>query len=465
MSRSHDAEQAVLGGCMLEPAAYWRVADVLTAEDFSDGRHARLWRVIGDLVRDGSAADPVTMCELDSGLGDYPLKMANATPSTANIRAYAEIVAKHAQHRRVVAAGGQIARVGPDDSLGEAQRLLAAAAKPELTAIKAAREVLNEFVADLQRKCDAESELTGLATGFPGLDQMTSGLQPSDLIIIAGRPSMGKTTLAQNIAEYVAVGSDDENDPRPARRVLFFTQEMRAAAVLARSIASLGHVPFNAIRSPKSLQDEHWPRIQNASARLKASGLLFDESCGITAEQLCARARQCHNAAPLSLIVIDYLQYMRLPQAASASLAVQEVTRELKALAKALNVPVLLLSQLNRSLEARADKRPVMADLRESGAIEQDADVIAFIYRDEVYHAGGKSKGFAELLIRKQRNGEIGTVPLIARLDQMRFEDCPDGLPYDPNEPAGKSSDGGRPNHFADVPGVKADRKSSAAGH
>lgn len=420
MSASHNAEASVIGGCMLDPQAYWRIADTVTAEDFSHDGYRELFRVVADSAKAQTPVDVVTVGDRVPRLASLAMSAANTTPGSANIRTYAAMVAAHATHRRVVAAGQRIARLSPQDAFGEAQRILAEASRPELSAIRPAREVLADLVADLQRKCDADSPITGLSTGFNGLDDMTSGFQPGDLVILAGRPGMGKSTLAQNIGERVALRG---------KRVLFFSQEMSAANVLARSVAAIGGVPFGALRSPKTMDEAHWGRVFAAAEKLKAAPLLFDESCGITVEQLCARARQCHGASPLSLIVIDYLQYMRLPKADSTANAVQEVTRELKSLGKALGVPVLLLSQLNRGVEGRADKRPTLSDLRDSGAIEQDADIILFAYRDGYYSAESPHRGFAELIVAKQRNGRTGMIPLRERLDQMRFEDC-DGLPH-----------------------------------
>lgn len=427
MSAHENAEQSVLGGCMLADDAYWRIADLITETDLSNAKHRLIFRAISELAKAGQPCDAVTMGEwfdrqgladLAGGFG-YILHLANSTPSAANIRAYAEIVAKHSQHRRVLDAGAKIAKVTVDDSYGQAHRILGAVARSELATIRPARDVMADFVQDLQTKCDAESDLTGLSTGFPHMDEMIAGLQPGDLIIVAGRPSMGKTTFAQNVAENVALTS---------KRVLFFTMEMTAPGVLARSVASIGGVSFKAIRSPKSLEPEQWNRVFEAAKKLKESGLLYDESCGLTVEQICARARQCHGAAPLSLIVIDYLQFIKAPRGDTMALSIQEITRELKSLAKALNIPIILISQLNRDVEKRADRRPIMADLRESGAIEQDADLIIFLYRDGYYNADSPHKGFAEAIIAKQRQGEVGKVIFRERLDQMRFEEC-DGLP------------------------------------
>lgn len=427
MSAHESAEQSVLGACMLAPDAYWRIADILGHTDFASAKHRAMFQAIADLAKLGEICDAVTMGEWfeSHGLSElvpmkYALNIANTTPGATNIRAYAEIVAKHSQHRRVLDAGAKIAKVAVEDSLGEAHRILGAVARSELATIRPARDVMAEFVQDLQTKCDATSEITGLTTGFGHLDGMLAGLQPADLIIVAGRPSMGKTTFALNVAENVAVGTD--------KRVLVFTLEMSAPGVLARSVSSIGRVAFKDVRSPKRLEGDQWTRVLEAARQLKESGLLFDESCGITVEQICARARQCHGAAPLSLIVIDYLQFIKAPQAGTMSLAIQEITRELKSLAKALQIPIILISQLNRDLEKRADRRPIMADLRESGAIEQDADVILFLYRDGYYNADSPHKGFAELIVAKQRQGETGMLALLERLDQMRFEAC-DGLP------------------------------------
>lgn len=453
---SIDAEQAVLGGIMLAPEAYWRVADLIGEDDFYRQDHRLIFRAIADLAKREQPTDAVTLGEwFESqrqaqhiGGMAYLLELANTTPSAANIRAHAGIVAQKALERRLIDAGTKIATLGyagGQDALQDAHKALQAVSVPDASAVRSAKSVLADVVADLQRKCDSESAITGLSTGFEKLDEMTSGFQPGDLLVLAARPAMGKSTLAQNIAERVALRG---------LRVLFFTQEMEPAQVLSRSIASIGGVPFGALRSPKLLEDQHWSRITDASAKLAKSPLLLDGTCGITLEQIGARARQCHGSAPLSLIVIDYLQYSQLPKGDTLAERVQEMTRGLKQLGKSLGVPVLLLSQLNRGVESRADKRPGMSDLRDSGAIEQDADAVMFMYRDGYYHRDSPHKGFAELILAKQRNGVTGMVPLRERLDEMRFEDC-DELPEIPHE---------RPAQNARGFGRFPDRKAAASG-
>lgn len=451
MNPAHDSEASVVGGCMLDPQAYWQIADKLAVEDFADPAFRALYQLVSRRVRENEAVDYITIGEISPKLARVAVEAANATPGTANIRAHADLIVKHATHRRVLAAGQKIVKLGAQDAFSEATRLVSDASRTDLSSLRSAKDVLSEFVVDLQTKCDQASKITGLATGFSDLDEATSGLQPGDLIVVAGRPSMGKSTLAQNFAENVSL--------RPGKSVLLFSQEMTAANWMARSVSSVGGVPFGAVRSPRTLDEAHWVRVGDAVKRLKESGLIFDEACGITAEQICARARQCHASAEneLVLIVIDYLQYMQFGKHETQAMAVQEVTRSLKGLAKALRVPVVLLSQLNRKLEERADKRPIMADLRESGAIEQDADVIMFLYRDEVYNKQSYAKGYTELILAKQRNGVQCTVPLLSRLDQMRFENCPDGLPQKPEREDG-------PRRNAGIAGFARDRKAQAAG-
>lgn len=430
MTAAQDAECSIVGGCMIDAKAYWQVADMIAADDFADGRNRQLWLAISARARTQSDIDFITIGDDLPRLAGYATEVACATHSTANIRGYAEVVVRASTHRRVVAAGQAIIKLGPADALGEAQRALAAVAKPELASIKTAKTVLGEFVMDLQAKCDSESSITGLPTGYHLLDEMTSGFHPGDLIIVAGRPAMGKSTFVQNVGEnVVAPLGDDGIRYSSGKRVLIFTQEMTAANFLGRSVASMGRIPWKSLRSPKLLEPEHWARVQAASNLIKDCGLLFDESCGITTQQIGARARQCHAQEPLAMIGIDYLQFIKLPKASTVAEAIQIVTRELKQLAKELGVPVVLLSQLNRDLEKRANKRPLMSDLRDSGAIEQDADLVLFMYRDSYYDQNSPLKGFAELIVGKQRNGETGIVPLHDRLDQTRFEDCYDSLP------------------------------------
>lgn len=453
---SIDAEQAVLGGLMLDGSAYWRVADLLTDEDFYRKDHRLIYRAMKELAHQQQPLDAVTLGEWfesqklarEIGGPAYLIELANTTPSAANVRAHAEIVASKAQARRLIDAGMRIAQLGYEasaDALAEAHAALQRVSVIDTSAVKSSKEVLRTVVEDLQRKFSAESAITGLDTGFDGINDFTGGFQPGDLIIVAGRPSMGKSTLAQNCAERVALRG---------QRVLFFTQEMSAASVLTRSVAAIGGIPFGALRSPKLMDEAHWSRVMDAAERIAKAPLLLDETCGITVEQIEARARQCHSAAPLAAIFIDYLQYMRMPKADTQALAVQDVTRALKSLAKTLNVPVVLLSQLNRGVENRADKRPSMSDLRDSGAIEQDADLIVFMYRDEYYHADSPHKGYAEAIVAKQRNGRTGMIPLIARLDQMRFEDC-DGLPEAVHE---------RPTSSPARFGRQRDHRAAAAG-
>lgn len=421
-------ENNLIGGLILSPEKIWEVADILSQHDLEDANHAQVFREILRAAKAGEKCDALTLAEAIPELSSLIMDAATNTLSSRNVRLYAERVAQKAISHRVKMAGIRISSLGPDASLADAFAELQGIDLNAGNTLLTTKDILRDVVDDLQAKCESESLLTGLDTGFDGINAMTAGLQPSDLVIIAGRPSSGKSTLAQNIAENVALGG---------KRVLFFTLEMSAQAMMKRCMASIGRVNLSSLRSPKLMDDADWGRVLDASSKLSEAPLVFDETSNVSADQVCARSRQAHSQDPLSLIVIDYLSYMAMPNHDNLAESIQDVTRQLKGLAKALNVPIILLSQLNRGVENRADKRPLMSDLRSSGAIEQDADLIIFMYRDEYYHKGSPHKGFAEAIIAKQRNGETGTVPLRALLQFTRFEDAPDGLPH--TEPVRKT--------------------------
>jgi replicative DNA helicase len=431
---SVEAEQSVLGGLLLDNSAWDRIADLLGESDFYRADHRLIWRHVSRLIEHSRPADVITVSEsLEStreldGVGGlaYLGALAQNTPSAANIRRYAEIVRERAIMRKLAEVGTEIADSAYNPMGKEAPQLLDEA-ESRVFAIseEGARgrqgfldmqPLLTQVVEriDLLYNRDNPSDVTGVPTGFTDLDRMTSGLQPGDLVIIAGRPSMGKTSLAINMAEHVALEA--------GLPVGVFSMEMGAAQLVMRMLGSVGRLDQHKVRTGR-LADEDWRRLTDAVGRLNDAPIHIDETPALNALELRARARRLHRQyGKLGLIVVDYLQLMSASsQGENRATEISEISRSLKALAKELNVPVIALSQLNRSLEQRPNKRPVMSDLRESGAIEQDADVILFIYRDEVYNPDSPDKGKAEVIIGKQRNGPIGTVTMVFQGEYTRF--------------------------------------------
>ncbi len=429
---SIEAEQSVLGGLMLDNRAWDLVADRLHEGDFYRHDHRLIFRTMAKLGEQTKPLDVLTvsdalreMHELDNAGGEvYLFELANNTPSVANIAAYADIVRERSILRRLIAAATDIAghAFNPQgrstlELLDEAERQVFAIS--EQGAKVGGPVNVKEFLAKTMDRIDAlfhsDDPITGVPTGYHDFDEMTSGLQDADLIIVAGRPSMGKTTFAMNIAEHVAIKSK--------LPVLIFSMEMPGEAIVMRLLSSLCSIDQTRIRSGK-LEEEDWPRISSTVSMLSDAPLFIDDAAALSPVELRARARRLtKEQGQLGLIVIDYLQLMQVPGFNENRTAeISEISRSLKALAKELNVPVMALSQLNRSLEQRADKRPVMSDLRESGAIEQDADLIVFIYRDEVYNENSPDKGTAEIIIAKQRNGPIGKVRLTFLGQYTSFE-------------------------------------------
>ena len=426
---SIEAEQSLIGGLLIAGEKAWDdIADLVRESDFYRDDHRRIFRHVGLLAGAGKAVDVVTVFESiersnesdqAGGLG-YLGEIANATPSAANIRHYAQIVRDRATLRHLVTVGDQIAAMGyghqgdARQAIDDAQRLLG-----EIADIGSARHepvgintVLGAVIEDLEARSLADTCIAGLPTGFADLDHKLSGLHPGDLIIIAGRPAMGKTTLGLNIAENVAIAG------KPA---LVFSLEMGDKQLGVRAIASQGGVPMERMRSGRLL-DADWDGVTTALGRLHAAPLLIDESGGLTVSQMAARARRLMRRQGLALIVIDYLQLMR-GEGNSRNEELGDLTRRLKLMAKDLAIPVVLLSQLSRKVEERTNKRPLMSDLRESGAIEQDADVILMVYRDEYYNSGSVDAGTAEVLITKHRMGATGEVRLAFQGEFSRFRD------------------------------------------
>ena len=426
------AEQSVLGGLMLDNDAWDQVADRVSDEDFYRRDHRLIFRAIRDLAENGKPLDVVTLAEKlektrelnDAGGLAYLGALAKDTPSAANIRAYADIVRKHSVLRQMVRIGTDIANAAYFPEGRESKDLLDFAeqqvfqiaeqgnrGKRGFTRIK---DLLTKAVDRIDHLFQLDNPITGVPTGFNDFDEMTAGLQPSDLVIIAGRPSMGKTTFAMNIAENAAI--------KHKVPVAVFSMEMPGEQLAMRMMSSLGRIDQHKVRTGK-LDDDDWPRLTSAVSILAEAPLFIDDTPALSPTDLRARARRLKREHDLGMIVIDYLQLMQVAgNRENRATEISEISRSLKALAKELHVPVIALSQLNRSLEQRPNKRPVMSDLRESGAIEQDADMIVFIYRDEVYNEDSPDKGTAEIIVGKQRNGPIGMKRLTFLGKYTRFE-------------------------------------------
>ncbi len=429
---SIEAEQAVLGGLMLDNEAWDQVADRVADADFYRRDHRLIFRAVANLAEAGQPMDAVTLSEWlksnaeleDAGGLAYIGALARDTPSSAHIRAYADIVREKSVLRQMIRAGTAVAESGyrpegrdSNELLDAAERQIFAIAEQSGRNRKGflgVRDILPSVVDRIDTLYHKGSAVTGLATGFSDFDQLTSGLQDGDLVIVAGRPSMGKTTFAMNIGENVAMNADTP--------VAVFSMEMPGESLAMRMLSSLGRVELQKIRSGR-LADDDWPRLTSTMNLLSQAKLFIDDTPALTPTEMRARCRRLKREHGLSLIVVDYLQLMQLPGTKeNRATEISEISRSLKGMAKELSVPVVVLSQLNRSLEQRPSKRPVMSDLRESGAIEQDADVIAFIYRDEVYNEDSPDKGTAEIIVGKQRNGPIGTVRLTFLGQYTRFE-------------------------------------------
>jgi replicative DNA helicase len=430
--QSVEAEQAVLGGLMLDTHAWDRIADKLGEDDFYRKEHRLIYGAIAALAEAGSPADVVTVSEwleknnelANAGGLAYLASLANNTPSAANIGAYANIVHERAVLRHLIHVSNRIAHSAYHPEGRSAADILDHAEKSifDISEQGAHRRggfaplktLLTRAVDRIDELFRSESPITGVATGFKDLDDMTSGLQRGDLVIVAGRPSMGKTSLAMNIAENAAVGAK--------LPVAIYSMEMPGEQLAMRMMASLGRINAHKVRTGK-LEDDDWPRLTHAIGLLAETPMFIDDTPALTPLELRARARRLKREHGLGLIVVDYLQLMQAPESSeNRATEISGITRALKGLAKELSVPVIALSQLNRSLEQRPNKRPVMSDLRESGAIEQDADVILFIYRDEVYNEDSPDKGTAEVIIGKQRNGPTGKVKLTFLGEYTRFE-------------------------------------------
>ena len=437
---SIEAESSVLGGLLLDNAAWDRVGDLLAESDFYRYEHRQVYAAISALVNTSRPADVITVYEHLQALGKaeeigglgYLNALAQYVPSASNIRRYAEIVRERSILRKLVSASDEIA-TNAFNTQGRAVAQILDEAEQKIfnigeegSRMKQGFQAMPQLVVDLldrvQEMADNQNDITGVPTGFFDFDRMTSGLQPGDLIVLAARPSMGKTALAINIAEHVAL-----NEGLP---VAVFSMEMGASQLAVRIVGSIGRIDQGHLRTGK-LSDDEWPRLTEAIEKLRNVSLHIDETPGLTPSELRANARRlARQCGKLGLIVVDYLQLMSGSNSSGGdnrATEIGEISRGLKMLAKELQCPVIALSQLNRSVEQRTDKRPMMSDLRESGAIEQDADVIMFIYRDDYYNKESKEPGVAEVIIGKQRNGPTGTVKLAFLKPLTKFESLASG--------------------------------------
>jgi replicative DNA helicase len=430
---SIEAEQAVIGGLLLEEKAWDEVADKLREEDFYAKEHKVIFHAIVSLAQENKPIDVITLTEKlkelpnlkDSDLLGYLATLAKDTPTAAHISAYAEIVREQSILRQLISVGTEITESSLKNEGKDSKTLLDIAEQkifniaeqdPRMRlGFSSIKNLLTDVMKRIETLSESDDPVTGVPTGFKEFDEKTSGLQKGDLIIVAGRPSMGKTSFAMNIAEYATF--------QRKSKVAVFSMEMPGNQLAMRMLSSMGRINQQNVRTGK-LADEDWPRLTSALSLLSESKLFIDDDAYLTPSDIRARARRLKRTEhELDLIIVDYIQLMQSTGVAeNRATELSNITRQLKALAKELDVPVIVLSQLNRSLEQRTDKRPIMSDLRDSGAIEQDADLIAFIYRDEVYNEDSPNKGTAEIIVAKQRNGPIFKTMLSFHGEHVRFD-------------------------------------------
>ena len=434
--QAREAERAVLGGLMLETHRFDTVIQVIKENDFDGKDHQIIFQSMSELIEENKPLDPLTVSEkLDNknslnkvGGKDYLIELATSTPSAANLEAYAEIIRQRSITRQLMKANSEISELiqNPQGQNGAAlldkAESMIFALNDETNqndqSLQSMKELLTSTMDKLHELSNKAGGLIGSSTGFKDLDNKLQGIQDGDLVVVAGRPSMGKTSFAMNIAENVLLGKDNEG------AVLIFSLEMPGEALTTRMLSGMSKLNQQNVRSGM-LKDNELKLLLQEGERLKNLPLWIDDSSLLSPMELIAKARRLARQEEngLSLIVVDYLQLMQLPTSTENRVnQISEISRSLKSLAKELNVPVVALSQLNRAVEQRPNKRPIMADLRDSGAIEQDADVILFIYRDEVYNEDSDQGNKAEIIIGKQRNGPIGTVNLTFLKEYTRFE-------------------------------------------
>lgn len=431
LPHSMEAEQAILGGLLINNDAWNDVAEQVSEIDFYRGDHALIFKVMTQLGNDNQPQDLVTVSQALDNLGQldsvggsaYLAELSMNTPSAANIVAYASIVRERSVLRQLIKASDKVAGhayqpkgASSGEILDEAETAIFAIAEQQQkgSGPQSISTLLKGAIDKIEELHQNKKAVTGVSTGFTELDKRTSGLQPADMVVVAGRPSMGKTTFAMNLCEAVAI---KENMP-----VLVFSMEMPGESLVMRMMSSLGRINQQNLRTGQ-IDASEWPRIMSASRMLHEKKIYIDDTPALSPLEMRARARRvAREAGQLGVIMIDYMQLMQVPGSENRVNEISEISRSLKTLAKELSVPVIALSQLNRSLEQRPNKRPVMSDLRESGAIEQDADLIMFLYRDAVYNKDTEDKNLAEVIIGKQRNGPIGTVKLAFHGEFTRFD-------------------------------------------
>ncbi|MEM8767117.1 MAG: replicative DNA helicase [Pseudomonadota bacterium] len=429
---SLDAEQSVLGGLMLDNDAWFNVAEVVQPRDFYRGQHTIIFEAMTDLAAEDQPLDALTVSErlqskamLDKAGGiAYLAELTESTPGASNVVAYAQIVRELSTLRQLIGAANRIAESAfardgrpSDELLDLAEQEVFRISEGQLKGggPEPLVPLLHRAVDKIEMLRATRGAITGVPTGFDDLDKMTTGLQPADLVIVAGRPSMGKTSFAMNMVEHAVMETDGA--------VLVFSMEMPSDALVLRMLSSLGRIDQTRMRTG-DMQGDDWNRFTSAVSQLRDKKLFIDDTAALTPNELRTRARRvAREAGSLEMIMVDYLQLMRVAgKVENRTNEIAEISRSLKAIAKEMGCPVVALSQLNRSLESRTDRRPVMSDLRESGGIEQDADLILFIYRDEVYNEDSPDKGTAEIIIGKQRNGPIGRVRLSFIGNLTKFE-------------------------------------------
>ena len=451
---SIEAEQSLLGGLMLDENAWFKVADKVAAEDFYRPGHRIVFDAMTALANANQPLDVITLSESlanralleKAGGNGYLAELVDSTPSASNVGAYAEIVQERATLRRLIGAANEIADAAfaPEgrnsaDVLDHAEQLIFEIGEGEIKESAPRRiHVLADAVAEKLDALKAGQAITGVASGFDDLDRKTAGFQAADLVIVAARPSMGKTALVVNMAEHAVMSGDGDGGA-----VLVFSMEQPADQLVMRLLSSLGRIDQMRMRTGQ-LQPDDWDRFSGARASIKDKALYIDDTPALTPNDLRARTRRvAREAGGLKMVMVDYLQLMRSStKQENRTNEISDISRSLKAIAKEMNCPVIACSQLNRSVESRTDKRPHMSDLRESGAIEQDADVILFIYRDEVYNPDSADKGLAEIIIGKQRNGPVGKLTLTFTPNLTKFDNHVDADAYGYGPDAGPPYDG-----------------------
>lgn len=450
LPHSVEAEQAILGGLLRDNDAWIRISDLVDESDFYRHDHKLIFRSLASMAEEKSALDVVTLHEALSNAGhlvdvggyEYLRELADNTPSVANIVSYAKVVRERALFRKIIAVCGDVeasainpAGASPDDLVHEAEQKMMSVAslRPKEGGPVSLELLLSKAVVNIQTAHESGGVALGLSTGFEDLDQKLNYLRPADLIIVAGRPSMGKTTFALNLVENAVLRSD--------KVVVVYSLEMPGESLITRMLSSIGSIDQTRVRTGQLLDDD-WPKLTTATNRLNQGNRLFiDDTAGLSPSEMRTRTRRIHRArGDIGLIMVDYLQLMRIPGSSGNNRTneISEISRSLKALAKEFGCPVVALSQLNRSVEQRANKRPVNSDLRESGAIEQDADVILFVYRDEVYNPQSRFVNTAEIIIGKQREGPVGFVRLGFEGRYTRFASLKPGAHDFTNEEMGE---------------------------